>query len=167
MATGPAGAPGDPGAQTADGDNGNTILNGITPPSNDIGVNGDFYLNTNTYFIYGPKAAGVWGTATSIVGTGPNFKQAYNYDVGDTRFVYDTVNFTLTFTLSVSDQLLFPYSAANGILKATLREKYSATRYRQRNSFDPIITDNGTVNISVFFEGITSDMIANVQIVLS
>lgn len=66
MATGPAGAPGAPGTPGADGDNGNTILNGITPPSNDIGVNGDFYLNTNTYFIYGPKVAGVWGAGTPL-----------------------------------------------------------------------------------------------------
>jgi hypothetical protein len=60
---------GPPGPQGPTGANGNTILNGIIAPSNSIGVNGDFYINTATEQIYGPKTAGVWGAPTSLVGT--------------------------------------------------------------------------------------------------
>jgi len=31
-------------------------------------VDGDFYINTVADTIFGPKAAGVWGSGTSIVG---------------------------------------------------------------------------------------------------
>jgi hypothetical protein len=37
-------------------------LSGVGPPSNTLGQNGDFYLDTtNTGVYYGPKTAGVWG----------------------------------------------------------------------------------------------------------
>ena len=45
----PAGIP--PGA---------TIWYGAAPPPNTIGANGDFYLNTSNYCLYGPMAAGAW-----------------------------------------------------------------------------------------------------------
>jgi len=56
---------------------GNTILNGTTPPAADVGNDGDFYLDTATSTLYGPKASGVWpAQGTSLVGpagqTGPN-----------------------------------------------------------------------------------------------
>lgn len=57
--TGPAGT---------NGTNGNTILNGSGVPSAGLGVNGDFYINTAANTIYGPKTAGAWGSAVSIVG---------------------------------------------------------------------------------------------------
>lgn len=53
----PVGMRGPPGEEGAPG---NTILNGSGAPSNDIGVNGDFYYDTAGQFIYGPKASGVW-----------------------------------------------------------------------------------------------------------
>jgi len=31
-------------------------------------VNGDFYINTTTNTLYGPKAAGIWPTGTSLIG---------------------------------------------------------------------------------------------------
>lgn len=31
-------------------------------------MDGDFYINTNTSFLFGPKTAGVWGAGTSLVG---------------------------------------------------------------------------------------------------
>ena len=71
MATGPQGPQGVPGTNGVNGINGNTILFGVTNPSNSAnGVNGDFYINTTTYNLFGPKASGVWGTGTSIIGAG-------------------------------------------------------------------------------------------------
>jgi hypothetical protein len=37
-------------------------------PSAGLGVDGDFYINTSANTIYGPKTAGSWGSATSLVG---------------------------------------------------------------------------------------------------
>lgn len=49
------------------GINGNTILNGNSSPSNSLGVNGDFYLDTSSYVLYGPKTSGAWGSGTSLI----------------------------------------------------------------------------------------------------
>lgn len=47
---------------------GNTVLSGAGAPSNGTGSNGDFYINSINYDIYGPKTSGSWGSATSLVG---------------------------------------------------------------------------------------------------
>lgn len=66
---GDAGATGSKGATGASG---NTVLTGTGIPSAGLGKNGDYYLDKNTYLLYGPKAAAGWGPATSLVGpTGP------------------------------------------------------------------------------------------------
>ncbi len=71
MATGPQGPQGAAGTSGTNGTDGNTILFGVTDPSNSTtGVNGNFYINTATYNIFGPKAAGIWGSGVSIIGTG-------------------------------------------------------------------------------------------------
>ncbi|MBD1383980.1 collagen-like protein [Mucilaginibacter rigui] len=69
MQTGPQGPKGDKGDTGTTGANGKTILNGTSNPSNSTtGTNGDFYLNTNTYQLFGPKTGGEWGLGTSIIG---------------------------------------------------------------------------------------------------
>jgi hypothetical protein len=68
MQTGPQGPKGDKGETGATGTNGKTILSGTSTPSNNTGANGDIYLNTNTYQLFGPKTNGVWGSGTSIIG---------------------------------------------------------------------------------------------------
>jgi len=62
------GTPGPPGAPGAPGAAGNTVLNGVGVPGGGTGVDGDFYLDTATTTIYGPKTAGVWGAGTSLIG---------------------------------------------------------------------------------------------------
>lgn len=48
---------------------GSVILNGATAPSTNLGRNGDFYINTVSYFIYGPKnSATFWQSSASLVG---------------------------------------------------------------------------------------------------
>ena len=84
-AAGPAGAPGAQGAAGAngkdgidgkngldgksgvDGKSGNTVLYGTTNPTSSTGVTGDFYINTATSMIFGPKTT-VWPAGTSLVG---------------------------------------------------------------------------------------------------
>jgi hypothetical protein len=68
MATGPVGPAGAAGTNGTDGTNGLTILNGLTNPSNGLGVNGDFYINTFNWTMFGPKAAGAWPAGFSLIG---------------------------------------------------------------------------------------------------
>ncbi|MEO1223780.1 MAG: hypothetical protein AAFX92_06105 [Pseudomonadota bacterium] len=82
-ATGPAGALGDQGPQGiqgiqgpagndgaagADGADGKTVLNGTGNPTGGVGVDGDFYINTTSDQIFGPKTGGAWGAGTPLVG---------------------------------------------------------------------------------------------------
>lgn len=68
--TGPAGATGATGATGAQGVDGKTILNGIIDPTNTIGSVGDFYINTETNKIFGPKANNnSWPIGINISGT--------------------------------------------------------------------------------------------------
>lgn len=51
---------------------GNSVLNGVVAPSGLTGNDGDFYIDTVTNYLYGPKAAGVWPAGTPLTaGTGP------------------------------------------------------------------------------------------------
>src|SRR5262249_27183072 len=66
---GPAGSNGAPGAPGADG---KSVLNGSGAPSNSLGNNGDFYLDTASanQNLYGPKAGGVWpGSPVALKGS--------------------------------------------------------------------------------------------------
>jgi hypothetical protein len=65
---------------------GNVVLNGVGVPSAGTGANGDFYINTSNYDIYGPKTAGAWGSATSLVGT--NGTNGQGVPVGGTTGQY-------------------------------------------------------------------------------
>ncbi|MFV8328484.1 beta strand repeat-containing protein [Flavobacterium sp. ZS1P14] len=78
------------------GTNVNTILSGGTNPSSAIGADGDFYLNTNSAVLYGPKMSGSWplsgitlvgpkGESGSGSGTAPvlSFDSAYNLSIKD------------------------------------------------------------------------------------
>lgn len=46
----------------------NTVLNGKGAPSNTLGINGDFYIDTRSLLISGPKANGKWPVARSMQG---------------------------------------------------------------------------------------------------
>ena len=46
----------------------NTLLNGIGAPSAAIGVNGDFYIDTVTMNIFGPKKKNAWPLPKSLIG---------------------------------------------------------------------------------------------------
>ncbi|MDO6745557.1 hypothetical protein Q4553_13390, partial [Tenacibaculum soleae] len=62
-----------------DGANGKTVLNGIGNPGRGVGGDNDFYINTTTNEIFGPKRAGQWGLGTSLVGpTGKKGKTVLN-----------------------------------------------------------------------------------------
>ena len=80
------GEQGEQGDQGEPGENGRTILSGITAPSIGLGDIGDFYINTATDEIYGPKSGGGWGSPTSLIGPqgppGPS-GAGYEYEIGE------------------------------------------------------------------------------------
>jgi hypothetical protein len=61
-AQGLKGDPGAPGSVGKDGINGKTVLHGTGAPTNATGAEGDFYINTTTDEIFGPKGASSWPT---------------------------------------------------------------------------------------------------------
>ena len=87
---GPSGAPGATGIPGTDG---KTVLNGSGAPSDSLGANGDFYIDTTANKIYGPKATGAWPlTGTSLVG--PTFA---NYRAGAVGIGSTTSSASVTF----------------------------------------------------------------------
>ena len=46
----------------------NTILNGKGVPATSLGINGDFYIDTRSLLIYGPKAKGKWPLPQNLQG---------------------------------------------------------------------------------------------------
>ena len=50
------------------GADGTTTLSGSGAPGAGLGADGDFYIDTAVYDIYGPKTGGVWGAGTSLIG---------------------------------------------------------------------------------------------------
>ncbi len=69
--TGPQGLQGLQGIQGLagnDGTDGYSVLNGTSIPNNFVGKDGDFYIKTDTWDIYGPRTSGSWGSATSLIG---------------------------------------------------------------------------------------------------
>jgi hypothetical protein len=57
------------GTSGPQGARGTGILNGTSAPSNDIGIIGDFFLNTTNMNLYGPKTDSGWGSPTDLVGS--------------------------------------------------------------------------------------------------
>lgn len=86
---GPQGTQGEQGEQGEPGENGNTVLNGATAPSAGTGSIGDFYINTETNEIYGPKSGSGWGSPTSLIGPqgppgpGSGGDCCFEYEIGE------------------------------------------------------------------------------------
>jgi len=78
MLNGPAGVKGDKGDKGDAGNNGKTILSGTSNPSNlTDGTDGDFYINTGSWTLFGPKTAGVWGNSAPLVQNPENIKTVF------------------------------------------------------------------------------------------
>jgi hypothetical protein len=65
---GPPGPPGAAGEKGDPGADGASVLSGGADPDAAAGRVGDFFLNTATATIFGPKTADGWGAGTSLVG---------------------------------------------------------------------------------------------------
>ncbi|MCL7986824.1 hypothetical protein M8998_02600 [Sphingobacterium sp. lm-10] len=54
------------GKDGINGKDGATVLNGFGVPQDNLGKNGDFYINTETLVLFGPKSADGWGNGISL-----------------------------------------------------------------------------------------------------
>ena len=48
----------------------NSVLAGTAPPTSGDGNDGDFWINTTTWMIYGPRDDAVWPAGVSMTGGG-------------------------------------------------------------------------------------------------
>ena len=67
-ANGANGKDGSNGANGKDGANGNKILNGSGAPAANLGLVNDYYLDKDSYTLYGPKLDAGWGIGVSLKG---------------------------------------------------------------------------------------------------
>lgn len=109
----PAGAPGQPGQTGDPGADGKTLLNGIVPPTAGDGVDGDFFIDTVTNTIYGPKSAGVWPAGVSL--TGPQGTPGVN-GTNATKLLETQITPGLVATGPVNMPISNPYTYNGGDL---------------------------------------------------
>jgi hypothetical protein len=60
-----------------------TLLTGTVAPTTE-GINGDFYINTTSWLIYGPKAAGVWPTGVALAAGTTSSGAFFKFDYSST-----------------------------------------------------------------------------------
>lgn len=78
-ATGPRGATGAQGPRGEQGQAGSQIISGTSSPTADIGRHGDYYFQTSTGALFGPKTDAGWGAGIALRGV-----QGPKGDKGDT-----------------------------------------------------------------------------------
>ncbi|MGM0546119.1 MAG: hypothetical protein ACQEST_05295 [Bacteroidota bacterium] len=66
------GEDGQDGADGSDGEDGSQIHSGNGAPDASIGVIGDYYLDKDSYELYGPKTSNGWGSPLNLKGANGN-----------------------------------------------------------------------------------------------
>lgn len=102
---------------------GNTLLNGTGNPYSTLGNNGDFYINTTTYTLFGPKAGGIWpSTGISMVGSGTVPQSVTS--PGGTITIGNGTNAALApMSLELADKAVTASKVANGAIKNEALDK--------------------------------------------
>lgn len=104
-----------------DGPQGSSVLNGTGAPSASLGEDGEFYIDTSAWNIYGPKTSGAWGSATSLIGpagpTGPTGPQGPQ---GDAGVGYMVLGATQTGVFTAAANTLYPCDTSGGAFTAFL-----------------------------------------------
>jgi hypothetical protein len=129
-----------PGPQ---GPRGRSILNGASAPANNLGIEGDFYYNTTTHELYGPKLSdGTWSGATIVdLVVKSDISFTYSWEIGQltgpVSGLYSiTINHNLGFSPNVtvkasSGDVLetgIDYNSLN-TLTLTMAQPFSGTAY--------------------------------------
>lgn len=105
----------------AQGEPGATILSGTTVPQNNIGKNGDFYINLKEMTIYGPKASVLgWGNPVSLKSDIENnvatylLKPDWNKNLVETdEYIFTTSSEEYTIPGNVNSTYYVAYAAAS------------------------------------------------------
>lgn len=151
MLNGPPGVKGDKGDKGDTGAKGNTVLNGSLNPSNlSDGVNGDFYLNTASMVLFGPKANNQWASGTAL-----QAHDSITIRSTDSRINYNTD--TLTMTINWDADLQSQFSGLDAPL-VRFQRKLSNNSYQDRPDLYPVFNDNGTNITTLAYEGVTPDL---------
>ena len=107
-------------------DEGGVLLSGTSAPAAGLGYNGDFYLNSATWQIYGPKTTPGWGSPTSIHGAvGPRIINTYTGTavtavIGDNLSYVRLTGTNPTYTIPPNSTVAFPIGTQiDGISTAT------------------------------------------------
>lgn len=61
-------------SSSPDGFQGANLLSGPGDPTTDDGEDGDFWINTTNWTIFGPRTSGSWGSSTSLIGPGAQWR---------------------------------------------------------------------------------------------
>lgn len=80
--TGPAGPPGPVGAPGIDGIDGTAVLHGAGAPAGGIGIDGDFYVDTTSTSLWGPRVGGSWAGTGPVAMVGPTGPQGPEGAIG-------------------------------------------------------------------------------------
>lgn len=148
-ATGPQGLQGVPGNDGINGINGKTILNGTSAPALSVGSLGDFYVNTLTNQLFGPKTNSTtipWGTPVSLVGPQGTFPVGTS--IGDMQY-WDGGNWVMI-PVGTPGQFLQlntlnkPYWAGGGFAKVKTTAITGTTYYNAALSGGTILSDGIT-----------------------
>lgn len=67
-----------------------TVLNGTGVPALSLGGVGDFYIDTNTYKIFGPKQTTTWGAASSLIGPAGSATQSITLFNRVSSYLFDS-----------------------------------------------------------------------------
>ncbi|MGY3053871.1 hypothetical protein ACVWYG_002073 [Pedobacter sp. UYEF25] len=121
------------GASGAKGAAGSQIYKGSVVPATSLGANGDFYLNSTSYLLYGPKTSAGWGVPVSL--RGPTGAQGPE---GNANVKTDV------FTLTSSDWL---WNSQYGLNTSPSNTTFYFSRYyiRANNAITQDVLDNGMV----------------------
>jgi hypothetical protein len=117
---------------TATDMSGKAIRTGSGPPSAGLGTDGEFYLDETAYTLYGPKAAGAWGSYTALGIT------IHYYRLGDTIYRQEGTAAPAALAVGVSDFNFTIDDSDKKVLKTTI-------------TFNPTFRSGGTAVASSFY----------------
>ncbi len=96
------------------GKDGSTILSGSGDPDVSIGNDGDFYIDTADFVIYGPKTEGDWGSGTVIIGPAGTANVIYSSWFSPSEWLESANNYYFEVSADAIDQSVMD----NGVVLA-------------------------------------------------
>lgn len=166
---------GDKGEAGNNGKDGTTILNGTIPPTPSLGKEGDFYINTKDFTIYGPKMQnGDWGNPVSLKSnTDNNITYFYIYPKFENTVNKDGNNFEIKTKLYILPGINNKYMKLSYLLGSRLdippinistnwKDLYSENTLP---NYIPLTLDYGFTNSVLFVTGGYVDGDGNANII--